>query len=65
MENAKGEAIKKVKKYPSYGEKRDYRKIDVYHEGAYKHSTTWARNLKEAREKSGIKEGKIKAEYSK
>lgn len=47
-----------------YGDKRDYKKIDVYHNGKYKHSTNWAKSLKEAKERSGITEGKVHAEYS-
>lgn len=48
-----------------YGDKRDYRKIDVYHNGKYAHSTTWSKNLKEAKSNSKLEGGKIKAEYSK
>jgi hypothetical protein len=35
----------------TYGNKRDYRKIDLIVAGAYRCSTTWARTLKEAVEK--------------
>ena len=31
-----------------YGDKRDYPKIDIYFNGDYICSTTWARTLKEA-----------------
>lgn len=64
---AKSESLKNkiAKKIPKYGDKRDYPKIDVYVNGVYKHSTNWARNLKEAKEKSGVTDGKISAKYSK
>jgi hypothetical protein len=32
----------------AYGDKRDYRKIDVYVDGNYMASTTWAASLSEA-----------------
>lgn len=35
-----------------YGNKRDYRKIDIYLDGQYKFTTTWARNLKLAKQKA-------------
>lgn len=34
----------------SYGNKRDYRKIDIYRDGVYVCSTTWAKTCREARE---------------
>ena len=34
-----------------YGDKRDYRKIDIFWRGYYKASTTWARTCKEAKER--------------
>lgn len=41
--------------HPPYGDKRDYRKIDLYRKCAagwdYVASTTWARSCKEARER--------------
>ena len=33
----------------NYGDKRDYRKIDLFYGGAYICSTTWARTCKEAK----------------
>ena len=35
----------------SYGDKRDYPKIDIYVSGEYTCTTTWARTLKEAKER--------------
>lgn len=35
----------------SYGDKRDYRKIDIYIKGKYHSSTTWSKTLKEAKDK--------------
>ena len=32
-----------------YGNKRDYRKIDLYRHGVYVCSTTWAKTCKEAK----------------
>lgn len=32
----------------TYGDKRDYRKIDIFINGRYEASTTWARTCKEA-----------------
>ncbi len=32
-----------------YGNKRDYRKIDVFRHGVYVCSTTWAKSCKEAK----------------
>ena len=34
-----------------YGDKRDYRKIDIYHGAQYVGSTTWARTCREAKER--------------
>ena len=31
-----------------YGDKRDYKKIDIYVEGVYKCSTTWSRTCADA-----------------
>lgn len=31
-----------------YGDKRDYRKIDIYVDGIYKCSTTWSKTRKDA-----------------
>ena len=42
----------------AYGDKRDYKKIDIYKRGRGVHiylaSTTWAKNLKDAREQFAI-----------
>ena len=50
-----------------YGNKRDYPKIDIFLDGQYEFSTTWARNIVEAREKAGEKLGvnssRIRARY--
>lgn len=35
----------------NYGDKRDYPKIDVYVNGVYRGSTTWAKTCKEAKER--------------
>lgn len=35
---------------PDYGNKRDYRKIDIFHHGVYLCSTTWAKTCKEAKD---------------
>lgn len=40
-----------MRERPKYGDKRDYRKIDIIVNGSYKCSTTWARTLKEAKER--------------
>lgn len=43
-----------------YGAKRDYKKIDIYTKGEgsrYLASTTWARNLRVAREKYAEQSG--------
>ena len=34
----------------SYGNKRDYPKIELFYDGDYKSTTTWARTLKEAKQ---------------
>lgn len=52
----------------TYGQKRDYRKIDLFLRGEYIGTTTWARTLTEAREaflqdRTGL-EGKITAQFS-
>jgi hypothetical protein len=39
-----------MKTYPAYGEKRDYRPIELYHDGRYIGTTTWAISLKQAKE---------------
>ena len=41
----------------NYGDKRDYRKIDIYFMGNYQASTTWAKTLKEAVEHYKAKSG--------
>lgn len=33
-----------------YGDKRDYKKIDIYYKGEYKGSTTWSKTCKQAKE---------------
>lgn len=38
-----------------YGDKKDYRKIDIFWRGTYKASTTWAKDLREARHAFSIK----------
>lgn len=35
----------------NYGDKRDHRKIDIYVDGNYKASTTWAKTCKQAIER--------------
>ena len=35
----------------AYGDKRDYPKIELYYSGVYKGTTTWARTVREAKEK--------------
>lgn len=53
-----------------YGDKRDYKKIDIYVNGKYDISTTWAKTCKEAKQRykeaypefEGVK---ITARYSK
>ncbi len=35
----------------TYGDKRDYPKIDLYINGVYWRSTTWAKTCKEAKER--------------
>lgn len=35
----------------AYGDKRDYKKIDIYLNGVYKCSTTWAKSLTVAKVK--------------
>lgn len=55
----------------AYGNKRDYRKIDLFlkNSGVYLASTTWAKNLKVAREKAaeqfGCAPDQLRAEYAK
>ena len=58
----KSKALKKVKS--GHIEGGGGRKIDVYHNGKYAHSTNMSRTLKHARETSRLEGGKIKAEYS-
>lgn len=44
----------------AYGDKRDYRKIDIYTvQGRYLCSTTWARTLKEAKQRYAEKEAEL------
>ena len=35
----------------AYGDKRDYAKIEIYVDGEYFRTTTWAKSLKVAKEK--------------
>ena len=52
-----------------YGDKRDYKKIDLYINAKYHGTTTWAKNVKEAKEKLAEKLSitlkSISAEYQK
>lgn len=40
-----------MRTYKPYGSKRDYRKIEIFINGRYVRTTTWARTLKQAKEK--------------
>lgn len=40
--------IEKEKRRQGYGEKRDYRKIDIFLDGKYQCSTNWAKTCHEA-----------------
>ena len=50
-----------------YGDKRDYKKIDIFVSGRYYATTTWAKNLLVARKKAaeilGIELSKVSAFY--
>lgn len=35
----------------NYGDKRDYKPIEIYHNGNYVCTTTWSKTLKQAKEK--------------
>lgn len=52
-----------------YGEKRDYKKIDIYYKGEYACTTTWSKTLKEAKmhyiERYLCNENDVKCAYSK
>ena len=47
-----------------YGNKRNYRKIDIYVFGVYRFSTTWAKTLKEAIEHCGYPASSVMAKYA-
>lgn len=53
-----------------YGEKRDYRKIDLILDGVYVATTTWSKNLREAKSNAikyaplSISPRRLKARYS-
>jgi len=56
--------------FEKYGDKRDYRKIDIYLNGKYDSSTNWASSLKQAKEKyleknKDVDASSVKTEYSK
>ena len=42
-----------------YGDKRDFRKIDIFWRGEYKASTTWAKDLREARHAFSIQHANL------
>jgi hypothetical protein len=44
---------------------KTYKKIDVYHNGKYAHSTMAHKTLKDAKTNSRLEGGKITAEYNK
>ena len=52
----------------TYGNKRDFRKIDIFLDGQYKFSTTWAKSLRLAKEKAseaiGAPISRISARYA-
>lgn len=45
----------------AYGDKRDYPKIELYYDGEYKGTTTWARTCREAKEKFILAHPRIRA----
>lgn len=45
-----------------YGDKRDYKKIEIFVKGAYVGTTTWSKNLKQAKEKFLEKNSNVKPE---
>ena len=49
IENSKGVKCNTHLLRDDYGDKRNYRKIDVYVDGIYRGSTTWAKNHFEAK----------------
>jgi hypothetical protein len=64
------ERVPKVGKTAAYGDRRDYPKIDLFVNGEYVASTTWASNIKEAIQKYEEKNpgpwaGEVKAQYDK
>lgn len=56
-------------KTSAYGDKRDYAKIDIFVEGKYKATTTWAKSLPEAKkqycEKEKVDSTLVTCEYQK
>lgn len=45
-----------------YGDKRDYKKIDIFISGVYVCSTNWAKNCKQAKEKYLEKHSEVRPE---
>jgi len=61
--------IKNILDSVNYGDKRDYRKIEVFCNGKYDGTTTWAKNLKIAKLRMRLQVGlldacKITAQYA-
>lgn len=46
----------------AYGDRRDFRKINIYVNGVYKASTTWARTCREAAERYSDSVSEIRRE---
>jgi len=64
------ERVPKVSKSAAYGDRRDFRKIDIFVSGKYVASTTWASSIKEAIQKyeeknPGSWAGEVKAQFDK
>jgi hypothetical protein len=57
-------------KTAAYGDKRDFPKIEIFVDGKYKATTTWAKNCKEAKEKfleqnPDISESQVRCSFKK
>src|SRR5208282_75208 len=42
------EEVEEARRHPAYGDKRDYPKIEIFVDGKYVATTTWARTIKQA-----------------
>ena len=57
VEVVEGEDLEEARRQPAHGDKHDYPKIDLFVDGSYAFTTTWARTIKQAIDQYVAKSG--------